>query len=291
MKGSNFTFDIYFAPIENITNIYPSSLNFSIIVDYNTSLRILEEKEANCYLNNSNIGSKIQYICVVEAISSNIKQIKIEQKFNFESSENINVIGSSPLFNQFKDNLQLIDKSYDQLLYGEVYILNNSTYYKYNKKEFNISGYIRDPQPKFKKNDLILMINTNDSTMNVNCIINNLTRNDYSLYCKANESLEYDLKYATSIIDNKSILLVNFEPGFESEIIVDSQNKSFHISKISKGSKSSVIAIVIPIVMFIAIAITIIVIIYFKKKNKKIKEETLGVTESTNEHFVSFSKN
>ena len=79
-------------------------------------------------------------------------------------------------------------KTYYQLLYREVYILNNSTYYKYNKKEFNISGFIRYPQPKVKKNDLILMINTNYSTMNVNCIIKNLTRNDYSLYFKANES-------------------------------------------------------------------------------------------------------
>ena len=54
-----------------------------------------------------------------------MNQIKIEQKFNFESSENIDVIGSSPLFNLFKDNLLLIDKTYDQLLYRDVYILNN----------------------------------------------------------------------------------------------------------------------------------------------------------------------
>ena len=293
MSVSSFTFYIYFVQIENIIITYPTSLKFTIMVIYDTNLRTLEEKEAKCYLNNSNIGSKIQYICAVEAITSNIKQIKIEQKFNFESSENINVIDSSPLFNLFKDNLLLIDKTYDQLLYGDVYILNNSTYYKYNKKEFNISGFIRDPQPKFKKNDLILMINTNESTMNATCMINNLTSIDYSLYCKVNESLEYDLKYATSIIDNNSILLINLESGFESEIIVDSQNKSIHIlkAKISKRNNSSIIAIVITIVMFIVIVITIFLIIYFKKKNEKIKQETLGVTESTIEDCVSFSKN
>ena len=285
---SSFTFYIYFVQIENIIITYPTSLKFTIMVIYNTYLRSLEEKQAKCYLNNSNIGSKIQYICEVEAITSNIKQIKIEQKINFELSEKINVIGSSPLFNLFKDNIQLIDKTYDQLLYREVYILNNSTYYKYNKKEFNISGFIRDPQPKFIKNDLILMINTNESTMNATCIINNLTSIDYSLYCKVNESLEYDLKYAMSIIDNNSILVINLEPGFESEIIVDSQNQSLYIfkSKISKRNKSSIIAIVISIFMFIAIVITIVLIIYFKKKNKKIKRETLGVTESTIKYFI-----
>ena len=110
MSNSSFTFYIYFVQIDNITIIYPSSLNFLIIVIYDTNLRTLEEKEAKCYLNNSNIGSKIQYICAVEAITSNIKQIKIEQKINFDSSEKIDVIGSSPLFNLFKDNIQLIDK-------------------------------------------------------------------------------------------------------------------------------------------------------------------------------------
>ena len=293
MSGSSFTFYIYFVQIENIIITYPSSLRFTIMVIYNTYLRQLEEKEAKCYLNNSNIGSKIQYICEVEAVTSNIKQIKIEQKINFELSEKIIVIGSSPLFNLFKDNIQLIDKTYDQLLYRDVYILNNSTYYKYNKKEFNISGFIRDPQPKFIKNDLILMINTNESTMNATCIINNITSYDYSLYCKVNESLEYDLKYATSIINNNSILVIKLESGFESEIIVDSQNKSLHRSNAntSKRNKSSIIAVIITIVMLIVIVITIFLIIYFKKKNKKTKEETLGVTESTIEHCVSFSKN
>ena len=293
MSVSSFTFYIYFVQIENFIITYPTSLKFTIMVIYNTYLRSLEEKEAKCYLNNSNVGSKIQYICEVETITSNIKQIKIEQKINFESSEKFDVIGSSPLFNLFKDNLLLIDKAYDQLLYKEIYILNNSTYYKYSKKEFNISGFIRDPQPKFKENYLILMISANYSTINATCIINNLTSNDYSLYCKVNESLEYDLKYATSIIDNNSILVINLESGFESEIIVDSQNKSLHRSNAntSKKNKSSIIAIVISIVMFIAIVITIILIIYFKKKNEKTKQETHGVTESTIEHCVSFSKN
>ena len=136
------------------------------------------------------------------------------------------------------------------------------------------------------------MINTNVSTLNATCIINNLTSIDYSLYCKVNESLEYDLKYATSIIDNKSILLVNLESGFESEIIDDSENKNLYTlkAKISKGSKSSVIAIVIPIVMFIAIATTIIVIIYFKKIDKKTKEKTIGVSELSELSPVKYLK-
>ena len=131
------------------------------------------------------------------------------------------------------------------------------------------------------------MINKKNSTMNANCIINNLKSNDYSLYCKVNESLECDLKYATSIIDNKSILLVNFEPGFESEIIVDSQNKSFHISKVntSKGMKSSTIAILISLISFIAIVTTIFVIIYFKKIDKKTIRVTPGIYESTVKHL------
>jgi hypothetical protein len=145
MFDSSFSFSIYLVQIDNLIIIYPPSLNFPIIVTYATNLRSLEEIEAKCYLNNLIIGSKIQYICEVEADISNIKQIKIEPKFNFVPPGNFSIIVLSPLAKQFIHNPQLVDERYDQILYQEVYILDISTYYQYNKKEFNISGSIKDP--------------------------------------------------------------------------------------------------------------------------------------------------
>ena len=129
----------------------------------------------------------------------------------------------------FKDNLQLIDKAYNELISKEIYILDNSTYYKYNKNEFNISGSIKDPQPKLKKNDLVLMINSKNSTIDANCTINNSSRSDYYLYCKVNELSEIDLEASIGIVDNETILMIHFRSGFESKIIVNSQNKSSYI--------------------------------------------------------------
>ena len=292
MLNSSFSFSIYLVQIDNLIIIYPPSLNFPIIVTYATNLRSLEEIEAKCYLNNLIIGSKIQYICEVEADISNIKQIKIEPKFNFVPPGNFSITVFSPLAKQFMHNPQLVDERYDQILYQEVYILDISTYYQYNKKEFNISGSIKDPQPKLKKNELPLMINSKDSTIDANCIINNSTRSDYYLYCEVNELLEIleiDLEAAIGKPDNETILMTHLKPDFESKIIDDSQNKSLHISKAktSKGENTSLIAILISIIIFIAIAITFIVIICFKKINKKTKKETLRANELTFKYFLN----
>ena len=292
MLNSSFSFSIYLVQIDNLIIIYPPSLNFPIIVTYATNLRSLEEIEAKCYLNNLTIGSKIQYICEVEADISNIKQIKIEPKFNFVPPGNFSIIVLSPLAKQFIHNPQLVDERYDQILYQEIYILDISTYYQYNKKEFNISGSIKDPQPKLKKNELPLMINSKDSTIDANCIINNSTRSDYYLYCEVNELLEIleiDLEAAIGKPDNETILMTHLKPDFESKIIDDSQNKSLHISKAktSKGENTSLIAILISIIIFIAIAITFIVIICFKKINKKTKKETLRANELTFKYFLN----
>ena len=289
MFDSSFSFSIYLVQIDNLIIIYPPSLNFPIIVNYDTNLRSLEEIEAKCYLNNLIIGSKIQYICEVEADISNIKQIKIEPKFNFVPPGNFSIIVLSPLAKQFIHNPQLVDERYDQILYQEIYILHISTYYQYNKKEFNISGSIKDPQPKLKKNELPLMINSKDSTIDANCIINNSTRSDYYLYCEVNELLEIDLEAAIGIPDNETILMVHLKPDFESKIIDDLQNKSLHISKAktSKGENTSLIAILISIIFFIVIAITFIMIICFKKINKKTKKETLRANELSFQYFLN----
>ena len=133
------------------------------------------------------------------------------------------------------------------------------------------------------------MINSKDSTIEANCIINNSTRSDYYLNCEVNELLEIDLEAAIGIPDNETILMIHLKPDFESKIIDDSQNKSLHISKAktSKGENTSLIAILISIIIFIAIAITFIVIICFKKINKKTKKETLRANELSFQYFLN----
>ena len=48
------------------------------------------------------------------------------------------------------DDIQLIDEKYDIISNSTIYIMDNSTYNKYDKLLFNISGEINDPQPKLK---------------------------------------------------------------------------------------------------------------------------------------------
>ena len=44
----------------------------------------------------------------------------------------------------------------------------------------------------------------------VQCNISNITRNNYILNCKANETFQGEIQSAVSFIDNDDILLLNF---------------------------------------------------------------------------------
>ena len=64
----------------------------------------------------------------------------------------------------FRNDIQSIDEKFDKISNITVYILDNSTYYKFDKFLFNISGEINDPQPKLENNNLTVMINPESET-------------------------------------------------------------------------------------------------------------------------------
>ena len=120
LSSSNISFKVLFILILN--DILSNLVKVILIINYNEKIRILEEKEVDCYLtkiNNKNIAS---YYCETEIKNSNIKQVKINPKFNFVYQNNITVIGSTPIARMFMNNIQDIDDKYDNLENSFIYI-------------------------------------------------------------------------------------------------------------------------------------------------------------------------
>ena len=196
-----------------MNNIYSKNLRFPISIIYNSRLRILDDYEGVCALQET-VQSKVQYSCEVQANTSNIKQIQIEPDFNFGSQNNVSLVGITPLANMFMDNLQNVGGNFDKLSNSTIYILDHSLYIPINENSFNISGIMSNPQPTFGKTDLVLMINTNSSGSKngteANCTITDISGSNYTLNCRSNEYSQLDLQSAFSFVGD-DILLINFD--------------------------------------------------------------------------------
>ena len=269
MFQSYFSFYIYFALIKNI--IYSKILNFPIIITYNTNMRVLKEIEGNCTLHKIIDERNYQYLCEVYEDTTNINSINIKPDFKFLSQDNIKIIGISPFAKLFMNNLQLIDEKFDILSNASIYLLDNSTYDKYDEPLFNISGVINDTQPKLENKNLSVMINLHSEQKVVNeidCIINNITLENYILNCKMNETTESDLQSAISFIDDGDILLINFAEGANSIINVEIENKISNriFYRKQKGAlKPGIIAALI-IILIVALASILFITFISEKK-------------------------
>ena len=281
MHKSFFFFNIYFIPTKNI--IYSNTLIFPIIITYYTNIRSLKELQGNCTLQETNMDSKYKYLCKVEGDTSNIKQIRILPDFKFISQENITLIGITPFAKMYMDNVQLIGENFNYIDNSTIYLLDNSTYTKYDKKLFDIFGSIKDPQPIFDNEDLLVMINIESDKKyysEVECNMTNITEHNYRLFCKANETLDGDLQSAISFINNGDILIINFGANNDSKISVDKKSISNKIYFWNKaGDNISTVIVTITIVIIIALAVTIGIMIYLKRNKKNLKfndESSLG---------------
>ena len=228
MFQSYFSFYIYFIGIRNI--IYSKILQFPITITYNMNMRVLKETEGNCTLHKMINERNYQFFCEVYEDTTNIKTISINPDFNFLSQNNIIIIGISPFSKLFMNNLQLIDEKFDILSNkSNIYLLDNSTYDKYDKYLFNISGRISGTQPKFESKNLSVMVNLLSEqklVTELDCIINNITMENYILNCKTNETIECDLQSAVSFIDDGDILLINFVDRANSTINAEIKKKT-----------------------------------------------------------------
>ena len=119
------SFKVLFTLILN--DINSNLMKVHLIINYNEGI-LEEEEEMDCYLKTTNNKIIASYFCETDIKNSNIKQVKIINKFNFVYQNNIKIIGSTPFARMFMNNILDIDNKYDNLEYSFVYILDNSVY-------------------------------------------------------------------------------------------------------------------------------------------------------------------
>ena len=275
-----FTFYIYLTPTKNI--LYTKQILFPIEITYNRNIRrLLKETKANCTLDKVESDIKYKYYCHVAEETENIKEVKLIPDFDFVSQDNVTLTGTTPLAKMFMNNLLTLanqDNIYGNILENSlVYIMDNSTFYRYDKLLFNITGEIEDPQPKLDNKNLLLMINLENSEkseIQVQCNISNTTRNNYIFYCKSNETFQGELQSAISFIDDNDLLLLNFVDINESIINIEKtqSNGRFFIKNGNKLGAGAIVGIIIPIIVIIAL-ITLL-IFHLRKKNKKVVHDS-----------------
>ena len=291
-NNTSFSFFIYFVSI--INSIISKKLKFPINIQYNTALRHLEIKDINCILQDSDSKIKLQYKCETETDNSNIKQISIEPKFDFDG-QNVNLIGITSLADEYMNKIQIVDEL-NYLRDSMIYILDHSIYNKDNNNNlFNISGEMSE-QITFEKNDLILKIKSTSSEgnkeRNVNCTISNIKGKNYTLICNPVEAIKSkDLQSAYSRLENNNILLVNFD--LENDINIDTVKEIDDITegnsnKSSKGLNAGAIIGII-LASIVAIGAIVAIIIILNKGNKQ--KPLIKVEEMPNHEYNSEESN
>ena len=248
-----------------------NELEVQSTVTYNTKVRILKETKGNCTLNNIINSNYYQYLCEIHEDTSNIKSISLKPEFKFFPQNNINIVGISPLAYMLMNNLLLCDERYDILSNATIYLMDNSAFELYDQSLFKITGIINGTQPKLENKNLSLMSNFISEKpklqTEIDCVINNISTDKYILNCKRNRTLEIDLQYSISFIDDSGILLLNFS---ESSIINPENNASYNKLFINKKKWLNAGVLVALIISLLAVlAIAIFLVHYFRKKIKK----------------------
>ena len=276
IEGGSFAFYIYFTATKNI--LTTKHILFPMEITYNRNIRrLLKEIKANC-THPVESDKKYKYYCLVDEKPDNIKEAKLIPDFDFVSQDNVTLTGTTPLAKMFMNNMMAMKNQdkYDNILENSlVYILDNSNFYKYDQLLFNITGEINDPQPKIDNKNLLLMINLeNNDTIQIPCIISNITINKYILNCKSNESFKGEIQSAVSFIDNNNILLLNFADIKESNIDIETtpNNRKFFTKKENKLGAGAIVGIVISII--VVIALIAFIIFHLRKNNKKDVNDT-----------------
>ena len=270
MATSYFTFSIHFISLLN--SLFSDTLTFPVDIIYNTYLRRLEGANANCNKDDSS-SEMVNYNCIVEANTGNIKQIKFEHTFTFSQGK-VTLAGTTPLAKMSMKNLKEIDDKYSTLLSSNpsIYILDNSSFYGYDNYKFNISGTITGEKPKTisENKDLSLVVNIENSeneeeiTKEADCTVTKINNDKYTLDCTTKDKNSFNLQSAMSIIDDKDILLVNInssasngnrtvlEPNTEDDV----QNFKYYFKKSGGIGAGAIVGIVLACVVAFVAAIT-----------------------------------
>ena len=273
------TFHKYIVSLEKINFEFPRQFKLKAFLSKNSRLRALEdiEKNVSCYIQNEVNETDVDYLCEIPGDTSNINTIKIQPDYN-----NFDV-KFSPFASEYMSNLTKIinDKAFDKnLLNKDSYILNNATYYK-SGGLLLIYGNVdkkNNSLPSFNKNELTLVAKQlpENNRTNLNCIVEQETENKYTLSCKINPNIEYNLDNSILIDDNK-ILIINFAKGTNSEI-TSLRTRKYYTR--SSGLKPGLIALIV-IIPIVIIAITAALIIFLRKSKPPVNPNIAVPTVST----------
>ena len=236
-------------------------------------------EEAKCIKVEPNNEIFNKYYCTVLAKTSNIDDIELSKNFNFKPKITFKSFYYSSLANKSLANFQNVTNK--EYISPEIFILDNSTVYKYNSTHFEIKGVIEESNPKFKEKAQLLIDNNlskNDKFKKINCSISNKKSNNYNLICLMNEKVQFSFQCSV-VFTGDNIILINLENEMEKITFDNSENsEEFHVQKNSKKKKnSSKIWIIIIIIVSIVVLFIVLLIIFFmvrKKRKLYIQENT-----------------
>ena len=273
---SNFCFYIRFLNVKGF--ILTPRLKIYIEIMFIRLLRVLQNQEAICEKFNDSSENAI-YLCEVQETITSSHIIKVLPVFYFEQQD-VEILGISPLANVAINNLQNATNEFNNTNLT-LYLLDKSIIQTKDKSLlFNITGIIKDPQPKFGKVDLVLKINV-ENEMNkfedeIKCSIINIFNSNYTLNCEGKEGFLYDLEAAISFIGNE-ILIINFDDNINRKIKFNSLRSNLYFkNKNSKNGISPAAIVAIIIVSIFVIGLLILIHIYLRKiRNEKQKKDII----------------
>ena len=263
------TFYVHFLSISGF--IFAPSLKIRVFLINNRILRFLESQESFCEKVNDDLINA-DYLCNVASDTTTVSRIEIEPEFNF-TSQDIKIIGISPIAHTLMENVQNATEEYNDLLSSNIYILDHCNITP-NKKNntFNISGIINEQKKVLEKTDLILKVNIEiekeTKEAEVNCTIVEINGINYTLKCIGEKNILYNLQTAISTIDN-CLLIVNFDENSTHEILFSSNSYKFGKEDTNGMKTGVIIAIILLSLIVLAVVITAFVFLRRKKKTRK----------------------
>ena len=255
-------------------------LNFPLKIKYKNNLKLLENnEEAKCIKVEPNNEVFNKYYCTCFAKTSNMVDIELSTNFNFKPKTTFKSFYYSSLANKSLDYFQNVTSK--EYISPEIFILDNSTVYKYNNTHFKIKGIIENSHPKLEENTQLLIENTlskNDKFKKINCTISNEISNYYNLLCKTNEEIEFILQGSVGLT-GENLILINLENDNEKltlnnrEDYNDSNSNKYFFQKENKSKKWVIAVIIVVIIIVLLIVIAVIRIFVLRKRNPPVQEE------------------
>ena len=280
-----YKFKMQFTAINK--NIISPVVKFPVNIEYKNNLRNLDRDEETlvyCIINHlkNNIYDST---CNTLKNEAEINNIEVIPKFNFFTDENIS-LNFTPIAesqnDDFMNNIEDVDFSSFNF-----YILYNSSVIKENNTSFYIVGTINDPKPTFHDYIELTLIVFNDADENqdeeddisyINCKIIFENNNTYILNCKTNETVDLELDFGISIINNDTLLLIVFENSSSYIELGDNYRHNIKKNNRNLGTAGIILIVIIPIIAIVSVIASIFLI---KDNNHKSLSNDISISNNS----------